>query len=132
MVLAVFSNSLCNEKLENGSSRIVLKLPAILAPCKVAILPLLKKDGLPEIAKNLLEKLKTEYSVSYDEKDAIGRRYRRQDALGTPYCITIDHQSIEENTVTVSERDTMKQERMKVDLIEELLVKSLDIYNWLQ
>ncbi|MGY8923883.1 MAG: His/Gly/Thr/Pro-type tRNA ligase C-terminal domain-containing protein, partial [Flavobacteriales bacterium] len=88
MFLAVFSNSLCDEKLEDGSSRTVLKLPAILAPVKVTILPLLKKDGLPEIAKGLVEKLKTEYRVSYDEKDAIGRRYRRQDALGTPFCIT--------------------------------------------
>ena len=117
MFLAVFSNSLCDEKLENGSSRIVLKLPAILAPCKVAILPLLKKDGLPEIAKNLLEKLKTEYSVSYDEKDAIGRRYRRQDALGTPYCITIDHQSKEDSTYTLRERDSMSQERLSEDEI---------------
>ena len=78
------------------------------------------------------DKLKIKFKLTYDEKDAIGRRYRRQDALGTPYCITIDHQSIEDNTVTVRERDSMKQERIKVDLIEEFLVKSLDISNWLQ
>ena len=131
MFLAVFSNSLCNEKLENGSTRIVLKLPAILAPCKVAILPLLKKDGLPEIAKNLLEKLKTEYSVSYDEKDAIGRRYRRQDALGTPYCITIDHQSKEDSTFTLRERDSMSQERLSEDEILKKIESKLSIKSWM-
>ena len=131
MFLAVFSNSLCNEKLENGSSRIVLKLPAILAPCKVAILPLLKKDGLPEIAKNLLEKLKTEYSVSYDEKDAIGRRYRRQDALGTPYCITIDHQSKEDSTYTLRERDSMSQERLSEDEILKKIESKISIKSWM-
>ena len=131
MFLAVFSNSLCDEKLENGSTRIVLKLPAILAPCKVAILPLLKKDGLPEIAKNLLEKLKTEYSVSYDEKDAIGRRYRRQDALGTPYCITIDHQSKEDRTYTLRERDSMSQERLSEDEILKKIESKLSIKSWM-
>ena len=131
MFLAVFSNSLCDEKLENGSSRIVLKLPAILAPCKVAILPLLKKDGLPEIAKNLLGKLKTEYSVSYDEKDAIGRRYRRQDALGTPYCITIDHQSKEDSTYTLRERDSMSQERLSEDEILKKIESKLSIKSWM-
>ena len=131
MFLAVFSNSLCDEKLENGSTRIVLKLPAILAPCKVAILPLLKKDGLPEIAKNLLEKLKTEYSVSYDEKDAIGRRYRRQDALGTPYCITIDHQSKEDSTYTLRERDSMSQERLSEDEILKKIESKLSIKSWM-
>ena len=93
---------------------------------------MVKKDGLSEFAKKLFSELKLKYNVTYDEKDAIGRRYRRQDALGTPYCITIDHQSIEDNTVTVRERDSMKQERIKVDLIEKFLVKSLDISNWLQ
>ena len=131
MFLAVFSNSLCDEKLEDGSSRIVLKLPAILAPCKVAILPLLKKDGLPEIAKNLLGKLKTEYSVSYDEKDAIGRRYRRQDALGTPYCITIDHQSKEDSTYTLRERDSMSQERLSEDEILKKIESKLSIKSWM-
>ena len=131
MFLAVFSNSLCDEKLENGSTRIVLKLPAILAPCKVAILPLLKKDGLPEIAKNLLKKLKSEYSVSYDEKDAIGRRYRRQDALGTPYCITIDHQSKEDSTYTLRERDSMIQERLSEDEILKKIESKLSIKSWI-
>ena len=132
MFLAIFSNSLITEKLDGGSERIVLKIPKILAPNKCAILPLVKKDGLSEYANNIKDKLKIKFKLTYDEKDAIGRRYRRQDALGTPYCITIDHQSIEDNTVTVRDRDSMKQERIKVDLIEEFLLKSLDITNWLQ
>jgi glycyl-tRNA synthetase len=131
MFLAVFSNSLCDEKLEDGSSRTVLKLPAILAPVKVTILPLLKKDGLPEIAKGLVEILKTEYRVSYDEKDAIGRRYRRQDALGTPFCITIDHQSKEDNTFTLRERDSMIQERLNFDEILKKIDSAVSIKSWI-
>ena len=88
MFLAVFSNSLKNEVLENNSTRTVLKLPAVLAPTKAAILPLVKKDGLPEIAQEILKDLQWDFHVSYDEKDAVGRRYRRQDAIGTPFCIT--------------------------------------------
>ena len=131
MFLAVFSNSLCDEKLEDGSSRTVLKLPAILAPVKATILPLLKKDGLPEIAKGLVEKLKTEYRVSYDEKDAIGRRYRRQDALGTPFCITIDHQSKEDNTFTLRERDSMIQERLNFDELLKKIDSAVSIKSWI-
>jgi len=131
MFLAVFSNSLCDEKLEDGSSRTVLKLPAILAPVKVTILPLLKKDGLPEIARGLVEKLKTEYRVSYDEKDAIGRRYRRQDALGTPFCITIDHQSKEDNTFTLRERDSMIQERLNFDELLKKIDSAVSIKSWI-
>ena len=93
MFLAVFSQSLNIEKLDDGTERTVLKIPIILASNKCAILPLVKKDGLPEIATNLKDKLKLKYNVIYDEKDAIGKRYRRQDAIGTPYCITIDHQT---------------------------------------
>ena len=88
MFLAIFSNSLKTEELEDGSSRVVLKLPAILAPIKAAVLPLVKKDGLPDIAKKIIEDLQWDYNVTYDEKDAVGRRYRRQDAVGTPFCIT--------------------------------------------
>ena len=131
MFLAVFSNSLFEQKLEDGSIRTVLKLPSILAPIKVAILPLLKKDGLPEIARNLLEKLKTEYTVSYDEKDAIGRRYRRQDALGTPFCITVDHQSKEDNTFTIRERDSMIQERLSVKELLKKIESTISIKSWL-
>ena len=83
-----------------------LKLPAVLAPTKVAVLPLVKKDGLPDLAHEIVDSLKWEHAVSYDEKDAVGRRYRRQDALGTPYCITVDHQSLEDKTVTLRDRDS--------------------------
>jgi glycyl-tRNA synthetase len=132
MFLAVFSWALREETLEDGSTRTLLKLPAILAPTKIAVLPLLKKDGLPEVAKKLMDDLKWDHAVAYDEKDAVGRRYRRQDALGTPYCITIDHQTIEDQTVTLRDRDTMKQERVALDSIGEILNEKLDIKNWLK
>ena len=131
MFLAIFSNSLLEEKIADGTSRFVLKLPAILSPIKVAILPLIKKDGLPEIAKEISEKLKKEYRVSYDEKDAIGRRYRRQDALGTPYCITVDHQSKEDNTFTLRDRDSMIQERLSIEEILKKIDSTLSITSWL-
>ena len=100
MFLAVFSNSLQEETLEDGSSRTVLRLPAILAPVKIAVFPLIKRDGLPELAKQIIEDLKWDYNVFYDEKDAVGKRYRRQDANGTPFCVTVDHQTLEDKTVT--------------------------------
>ena len=131
MFLAVFSQSLHIETLKGGTERTVLKIPKILAPNKCAILPLVKKDGLPEIATKLKDKLKLKYNVIYDEKDAIGKRYRRQDAIGTPYCITIDHQTSGDKTVTIRDRDSMKQERVSVENIEGFLYKSFDISNWL-
>ena len=131
MFLAVFSQSLNIEKLDDGTERTVLKIPIILASNKCAILPLVKKDGLTEIATNLKDKLKLKYNVIYDEKDAIGKRYRRQDAIGTPYCITIDHQTNQDKTVTIRERDSMKQKRISIDNIESFLSKSFDISNWL-
>jgi glycyl-tRNA synthetase len=112
--LAVLSHAYREEKLEDGSDRVVLNLPAILAPIKVAVLPLVKKDGLPEKAREIMDVLKYKYRCFYEEKDTIGRRYRRMDALGTPYCITIDHQTLEDNTVTIRDRDTMLQERIAV------------------
>ena len=132
MFLAVFSWALREEALEDGSSRTVLKLPAILAPTKIAILPLVKKDGLPELGKKLMDDLKWNHEVCYDEKDAVGRRYRRQDALGTPYCITIDHQTLEDLTVTIRDRDTMKQERISIEALAGFLNEKLDFKNWLQ
>ena len=132
MFLAVFSWALREETLEDGSTRTLLKLPAILAPTKVAILPLVKKDGLPELAKQLMDDLKWNHAVAYDEKDAVGRRYRRQDALGTPYCITIDHQTLEDRTVTIRDRDSMKQERIALDAVGGILNEKLDIKNWLK
>src|SRR5690606_35619227 len=104
--LAVMCNAYENEKLEDGSERTVLLLPAFLAPIKVAVLPLMKKDGLAEKAEEIYNELRWETSCFYEEKDAIGKRYRRQDAIGTPYCITIDHQTLEDNTVTLRDRDT--------------------------
>ena len=131
MFLAVFSSSLKEEILEDGKTRTVLKLPSILSPNKLAVLPLIKKDGLPEIAKQILNDLKWTYDTYYDEKDAVGRRYRRQDALGTPYCITIDHQTKQDETVTIRDRDTMLQERIPLKHISALLEKKLNLKNWL-
>lgn len=112
--LAVMSAAYQQETLEDGSERVVLKIPAALAPVKVAVLPLVKKDGLPEKAREILDDLKFDYNCQYDEKDAIGRRYRRQDAIGTPYCVTIDHESLQDNTVTLRDRDSAKQERLHI------------------
>ncbi|WP_047417103.1 glycine--tRNA ligase [Cellulophaga sp. Hel_I_12] len=131
MFLAVFSNSLQEEELENGTTRTVLKLPSVLAPTKAAILPLVKKDGLPELATEIVEDLKWDFSVAYDEKDAVGRRYRRQDANGTPFCITVDHQSLEDKTVTIRHRDTMEQERIAISDLKTIIGKQVDMKQWL-
>ena len=131
MFLAIFSNSLKTEVLEDGSSRVVLKLPEILAPIKAAVFPLVKKDGLPEIARQIIEELKWEYNVVYDEKDAVGKRYRRQDAVGTPFCITVDHQTKEDNTVTIRHRDTMRQERIAISEISNQLKNATSFKAWL-
>lgn len=113
--LAVFSHAYTEESLEDGSERVVLQLPRILAPVKATVLPLVKKDGMPEKAHEITDILKQDFQIQYDEKDAIGKRYRRQDAIGTPYCITVDTQTLEDNTVTVRERDSMQQERMPIE-----------------
>ncbi|PCE62827.1 glycine--tRNA ligase [Sediminicola luteus] len=132
MFLAIFSKALQEEELENGSTRTVLKLPAVLAPTKAAVLPLVKKDGLPDLAHKIIEDLRWDFNVIYDEKDAVGRRYRRQDANGTPFCITVDHQSLEDNTVTIRHRDTMAQERVAIDAVRAMIKEAVDIRNWLQ
>jgi glycyl-tRNA synthetase len=93
----------------------------VLAPYKAAILPLIKKDGLPEKAREIMAQLQLEYSVQYDEKDSIGKRYRRQDAIGTPFSITVDHQTLEDNTVTIRDRDTMTQERIQISELEAVI-----------
>ena len=110
----------------------VLRIPAPLAPHKVAILPLMKKDGLPEKAMEIMNELKFDLNCFYEEKDAIGRRYRRQDAIGTPYCVTIDHQTLEDNTVTIRDRDTMKQERVKISDVKAQLIDACSINNLLR
>lgn len=131
MFLAVFSNSLQEEELENGTTRTVLKLPAVLAPTKAAILPLVKKDGLPEIAREILEDLQWDFNVTYDEKDAVGRRYRRADANGTPFCITVDHDTLEDNMVTIRHRDTMEQQRVKISELKDIIAEEVSFKKWL-
>lgn len=131
MFLAVFANSLTEEALEDGSTRIVLRLPSVLAPTKAAVLPLVKKDGLPEISRKIVDELKWDFNVAYDEKDAVGRRYRRQDALGTPFCITVDHQTIEDETVTIRYRDSMQQDRVKISDLRDIIANEVSMRNWL-
>jgi glycyl-tRNA synthetase len=132
MFLAIFSTALVNETLEDGSERVVLKLPAVLAPVKASVLPLVKKDGLPEIARSIVDELKFDFYVNYDEKDAIGRRYRRQDAVGTPFCITVDHETKEDGTVTIRHRDTMEQQRVKIDQLRSIIAQAVSVANWLK
>ncbi|MBR5101479.1 MAG: glycine--tRNA ligase, partial [Bacteroidales bacterium] len=119
--LAVLSSSYCEETLEGGETRVVLRLPACLAPVKLAVLPLVKKDGLPEKAREILDTLRFDFNCQYDEKDSIGKRYRRQDAIGTPYCITIDHDTLEDGCVTLRDRDTMQQERIPIERLREIV-----------
>ena len=121
MFLQIMSAAYCEEKLENGEERVVLRIPAALAPTKVAVMPLVKKDGLPDVARKIIDDLKYDYVVAYDEKDSIGKRYRRQDAIGTPFCVTVDHQTLEDGTVTVRHRDTMAQERIKIEALRAMV-----------
>lgn len=127
MFLCVLSKAYTEETLPDGSIRTVMKLPPILAPMKAAVLPLVKKDGLPEKAREIMDQLKMNYMCQYDEKDAIGKRYRRQDAIGTPYCITVDYQTLEDNTVTIRERDTMSQDRIGIDMIQSVIANRMKI-----
>jgi glycyl-tRNA synthetase len=121
MFLATLSHAYAEEKLEDGSERVVLRLPYFLAPVKAAVMPLIKKDGLPEKAREIMQLLKYRFQLQYDEKDSIGKRYRRQDALGTPICITIDHQTLEDGQVTIRHRDSMQQERVSIAQLPALL-----------
>ena len=129
MFLAILSFAYNEEKLEDGSERIVLRIPPVLAPIKIAVLPLVKRDNMPEKAYDIMNILKFDFMCQYDEKDTIGRRYRRQDAIGTPYCITIDQQTFEDNTVTIRERDTMKQVRILISKISEIVNEKLNLKN---
>ena len=123
MFLQIMSAAYCEEDLSKDGkqdSRVVLRLPAALAPVKMAIMPLVKKDGLPEKAQEIMNLLKYDFNCQYDEKDSIGKRYRRQDAIGTPFCITVDHQTLEDHAVTIRDRDTMQQERVAIDKLPAL------------
>lgn len=131
LFLAVFSNALQEEQLENNTTRTVLKIPAVLAPIKAAILPLVKKDGLPEVAREIFNDLKMHFDVQYDEKDAMGKRYRRQDAIGTPFCITVDYQTLQDQTVTLRHRDTMQQERISIKELQQIIWQHVDMGIWL-
>ncbi len=141
LFLSILSNSYKEEKLvpknigtdgEEGNERVVLSIPAALAPYKIAVLPLVKKDGLDEKAKSVVDQLKSTFRCYYEEKDTIGRRYRRMDAIGTPYCITIDHQTLQDNTVTLRDRDTMKQERVAIQSLKEKIGESVSMIKLLQ
>jgi glycyl-tRNA synthetase len=131
-VLAVLSTAYAEEKLEQGEERVVMRIPAVLAPVKLAVLPLVKKDGLPEKARALMDDLKYEFNCQYDEKDSIGKRYRRQDAIGTPFCVTIDHQSLEDDCVTIRERDSMQQQRVPMAQIRGIIEKQVSLRQWLE
>ncbi|WP_345948394.1 glycine--tRNA ligase [Mucilaginibacter sp. PAMB04274] len=130
MFLLTLMNAYEEEDLstdEKQDSRTVLRLHPCLAPVKAAIFPLTKKDGLPEKAKEIMDTLKLDFNLQFEEKDAIGKRYRRQDAIGTPFCITVDHQTLEDNTVTIRHRDTMAQERVPADQLDKIIG---DLVSW--
>jgi len=132
MFLSLLAGAYCEETLEGGETRVVLKLPAALAPVKLAVLPLVKKDGLPEKAEEIMQLLRFDFSCQYDEKDSIGKRYRRQDAIGTPYCITIDHDTLTDNCVTIRFRDTMLQERVPIVQLHEIITEKVSMKSLLQ
>ena len=137
MFMAVLSSAYQEEKLagkdgDEGNERVVLRIPAALAPFKAAILPLTKKDGLPEKAQEILDGLRFDFRCYYEEKDAIGKRYRRMDAIGTPFCITVDHQTLTDNTVTLRHRDSMQQDRVSIGALSGLLNDACSMSNLLR
>lgn len=132
LFLSVMCGAYCEETTENGETRVVLKLHPALAPIKLAVLPLVRKDGLDEKARSVAEQLRFNFACQYDEKDSIGKRYRRQDAIGTPYCITIDHQTLEDDTVTIRDRDTMAQERIPISNLVNVIGERTDLTNLLK
>ena len=132
MVLSVLCHSYKEEQLEGGESRVVLSLPPALAPVKLAVMPLVKKNGLPEKARQIIDDLKFHFNCYYDEKDSIGKRYRRQDAIGTPYCATVDFQSLDDDTVTLRHRDTMEQQRVPIADLRALIEDRVSITSLLK
>jgi len=127
MFLSIMAAAYCEETLEGGDSRVVLRLPAALAPVKVAVMPLVRKDGLPEKAREIIDNLRFDFKCQYDEKDSIGKRYRRQDAIGTPFCVTVDHQTLEDNTVTIRFRDSMEQQRVAIDQLQNIIGEQVSL-----
>ncbi|WP_288946869.1 glycine--tRNA ligase [uncultured Porphyromonas sp.] len=132
LFLSILFGCYDEEQLENGEVRVVLRLPAALAPKKVAVLPLVRKDGLPELAQQIVDDLKFHFPCDYDEKDSIGKRYRRQDALGTPFCVTVDHESIEDGKVTIRHRDSMEQERVEIGELRHIIEESVSMQSLLK
>ena len=132
MFLSIMCHAYEEEKLENGETRVVLKLPAALAPVKCAVMPLVKKDGLPEKAREIIDSLKFHFNCQYDEKDSIGKRYRRQDAIGTPYCVTVDHDTLNDGCVTLRFRDTMEQERVAISELNSIIEDKVSIASLLK
>jgi len=129
--LQVLAGAYTEEKITKDGGkvdeRVLLRIPPALAPIKLAVFPLVKKDGLPEKARQIMDDLKIDFKCQYEEKDSIGRRYRRHDAIGTPFCITIDHQTIEDNTVTIRHRDSMEQERVDVSRLREIMEEKVSM-----
>ena len=132
MFLSIMCHSYAEEQLENGETRTVLRLPSALAPVKLAVMPLVKKEGLPEKAREIIDALKFHFNCQYDEKDSIGKRYRRQDAIGTPYCVTVDHDTLKDNCVTLRFRDTMKQERVSINALRGIIEDNVSITSLLK
>jgi len=131
MFLQIMAASYSEEEIvsEDGKKdiRVVLHIPAPLAPVKLAVMPLMKKDGLAEKAREIIEALKFDFHCQYDEKDSIGKRYRRQDAIGTPFCVTVDHISLEDNTVTIRYRDTMLQDRVPIAELKNIIADQVSM-----
>ena len=132
MFLSIMCHSYQEEQLEGGETRVVLKLPAALAPVKLCVMPLVKKDGLPEKAREIINDLRFHFNCQYDEKDSIGKRYRRQDAIGTPFCVTLDYDTLKDNTCTLRRRDTMEQQRVKIDDLQQLIEDEVSIASLLK
>ena len=129
LFLSILSSALKEEVLEGGDTRTVLSLPYALAPYKAAIFPLVKKDGLPELAEKIMKDLKFDFMLAYDEKDTVGKRYRRQDEIGTPYCITVDFETLNDQAVTVRHRDKMTQERVPMLGLNDYIRQALKTWS---
>ncbi|MDR0836436.1 MAG: glycine--tRNA ligase [Tannerella sp.] len=132
LFLSIMAGAYCEEQLPDGETRVVLKLPPAVAPVKLAVMPLVRKDGLPEKAEAILNLLRFDFRCQYDEKDSIGKRYRRQDAIGTPYCITVDYDTMKDDTVTIRFRDTMEQERVPINKLHDIISDKVNMRGLLE